>query len=81
VQAERELRRRAEAATIVARRERRTIEEAGAASVAHLENVMERTRTTVADDHGYPRRHLKPFFGDVGRSALQRRSAAPAAAG
>jgi integrase len=64
LQAERELRRRVEATTIVARRERRTIGEAGDAYVVHLENVMERKRTTIADYHGYLRRHLAPFFGD-----------------
>jgi integrase len=52
LQAERELRRRVEATTIVARRERRTIGEAGDAYVVHLENVMERKRTTIADYHG-----------------------------
>jgi integrase len=63
-QAERELRRRVDATAVVAQGQRRTIGEAGEAYIAHLENVMERKRTTIADYRGYLRRHLAPFFGD-----------------
>lgn len=63
-QAERELRRLVDATTVVAKGQRRTIGEAGDAYLAHLENVMERKRTTIADYRGYLRRHLAPFFGD-----------------
>jgi integrase len=63
-QAERELRRLVDATTVVAKGQRRTVGEAGDAYVAHLENVMERKRTTIADYRGYLRRHLAPFFGD-----------------
>jgi integrase len=63
-QAERALRRLVDATTVVARGQRRTIGEAGDAYVAHLEKVMERKRTTIADYRGYLRRHLAPFFGD-----------------
>jgi hypothetical protein len=62
-QAERELRRLVDATTVVAKGQRRTVGEAGDAYVAHLENVMERKRTTIADDRGYLRRHLAPSFG------------------
>jgi integrase len=63
-QAEAELRRRmAEELVGVARERRRTVEEAGAAYVAHLEHVMGRKRTTIEDYRGYLRRHLGPFFG------------------
>jgi integrase len=62
--AERELRRLVDATTVVVEGQRRTLGEAGDAYVAHLENVMERKRTTIADYRGYLRRHLAPFFGD-----------------
>jgi hypothetical protein len=58
------LRRRVDATVVVAQGQRRTISEAGDAYIAHLENVMERKRTTIADYRGYLRRHLAPFFGD-----------------
>jgi len=64
VQAERELRRRIDADVIVTTAERRTLAEAGAQYVEHLENVMQRKRTTIQDYRGYLRRHLEPFFGD-----------------
>jgi len=64
MQAERELRRLLDATTVVARAERRTVGEAGDAYIAHLETVMERKRTTIADYRGYLRRHLAPFFGN-----------------
>jgi Phage integrase, N-terminal SAM-like domain len=63
-QAERELRRLVDATTVVAKGQRRTIGEAGEVYIAHLETVMERKRTTIADYRGYLRRHLAPFFGD-----------------
>jgi integrase len=63
-QAERELRRlMAEHPTVVARESRKTVAEAGAAYVAHLEEVMGRKRTTIQDYRGYLRRHLGPHFG------------------
>jgi integrase len=49
---------------VVAQGQRRTLGEAGEAYIVHLENVMERKRTTIADYRGYLRRHLAPFFGD-----------------
>lgn len=65
VQAERELRRRMDAdAVVVARGQQRTVAEAGAEYVDHLENVMERKRTTVQDYRGYLRGHLEPFFAE-----------------
>ncbi len=63
-QAERELRRRVEATVVVARNQRRTVGEAGEAYIGHLEHVMERKRTTIADYRGYLRRHLAPYFGE-----------------
>ncbi|MFL5846265.1 MAG: tyrosine-type recombinase/integrase [Solirubrobacteraceae bacterium] len=42
---------------------RMTVAEAGALYVEHLEVVMERKRTTIADYRGYLNRHLGPFFG------------------
>jgi integrase len=63
-QAEAELRRRmAEELVGVGPERRRTVEEAGAAYVEHLEHVMGRKRTTLEDYRGYLRRHLGPFFG------------------
>jgi integrase len=65
VQAERELRRRIDADAVVARSARKwTVDEAGGEYVDHLENVMERKRTTIQDYRGYLRRHLAPFFAD-----------------
>jgi hypothetical protein len=46
-QAERELRRLVDATTVVAKGQRPTVGEAGDAYVAHLDNVMERKRTTM----------------------------------
>ncbi len=64
-QAERELRRRIDAdAAVVTPGQQRTIAEAGAEYVDHLEHVMERKRTTIQDYRGYLRRHFEPFFGD-----------------
>ncbi len=63
-QAERELRRRIDRDAVVAGPQRRTVAEAGATYVEHLEHVMERKRTTIQDYRGYLRRHLGPFFGE-----------------
>jgi integrase len=63
-QAERELRRRMETERVVAGPQRRTIDQAGRAYIDHLEHVMERKRTTLADYRGYLRKHLGPFFGE-----------------
>jgi hypothetical protein len=60
VQAERELRRRMETEKVVAGAKRRTVAQAGAAYIDHLEYVMERKRTTIADYRGYLRKHLAP---------------------
>src|SRR3954471_10090253 len=62
-QAEAELRRLMATARVVAGASRRTVEEAGSAYIDHLEHVMERKRTTIADYRGYLRKHLAPFFG------------------
>src|SRR4051794_12463414 len=62
-QAEAELRRRMASTTVVAGAARRTVGEAGNAYIDHLEHVMERKRTTIADYRGYLRKHLAPFFG------------------
>jgi integrase len=43
--------------------QRLTVAEAGAAYVEHLEVVMERKRSTIADYRGYLSRHLGPYFG------------------
>jgi integrase len=63
-QAERELRRLVDLTSVVAKGRRRTVGEAGDVYIAHLETVMERKRTTIADYRGYLHRHLAPFFGD-----------------
>jgi integrase len=60
--AEREMRRLI-AETAVPLGTRMTVAEAGALYVEHLEVVMERKRTTIADYRGYLNRHLGPFFG------------------
>jgi len=64
VQAERELRRRMETEKVVAGAKRRTVQQAGEAYIDHLEHVMERKRTTIADYRGYLRKHLAPYFGE-----------------
>jgi hypothetical protein len=48
-QAERALRCLVDATNVVAKGQRRTVGEAGDAYLAHLEKVMERKRTTIAD--------------------------------
>jgi integrase len=64
-QAEAELRRQiADDIVGVAGAQRRTIEEAGALYVEHLEQVMRRKRTTIEDYRCHLRRHLVPFFGE-----------------
>jgi hypothetical protein len=68
-QAEAELRRAmAEQLASVAAERRRTLEEAGALYVQHLEHVMQRKRTTIEDYRCHLRRHLIPFFGAPARS-------------
>jgi hypothetical protein len=62
VQAEAALR-RLMASTLAPSGERYTVAEAGAIYIEHLEVVMERKRTTIADYRGYLDRHLGPFFG------------------
>jgi integrase len=62
-QAEAELRWLMGTEVVLAGPQRKTIEEAGALYVEHLEHVMERKRTTIHDYRGYLRRHLVPFFG------------------
>jgi integrase len=62
VQAEAALR-RLMASTLAPSGERYTVAEAGAIYIEHLEVVMERKRTTIADYRGYLIRHLGPFFG------------------
>jgi hypothetical protein len=62
-QAEAELRRVMANTTVLGGAARRTVEEAGTAYTDHLEHVMERKRTTIADYRGYLRTHLAPFFG------------------
>lgn len=62
-QAEAELRRLMGTEVVLAGPQRKTIEEAGALYVEHLEHVMERKRTTIHDYRGYLRKHLVPFFG------------------
>src|SRR2546422_4601319 len=57
-QAEAELRRRMATDCVVAGAARRTVAEAGTAYIDHLEHVMERKRTTIADYRGYLRKHL-----------------------
>jgi len=64
-QAERELRRRIEDDAMVVRsHSRRTLADAGARYVDHLEHVTERKRTTIQDYRGYLSGHLVAFFGD-----------------
>jgi integrase len=71
-QAEAELRRRIATDVVVAGPARRTVGEAGEAYVAHLEHVMERKRTTIADYRGYLRKCLAPFFGGVPLDRIDR---------
>jgi integrase len=65
VQAERELRKRIENDLILATSERKTVPEAASLYVDHLEDVMERKRSTIEDYRGYVRAHFKAFFGDT----------------
>ena len=51
------------AATLAPPGERYTVAEAGAIYIEHLEYVMERKRSTIADYRGYLNQHLAPFFG------------------
>ena len=61
-QAERELQRRVEVERPVLR-SRLTIEGAGRLYLEHLEHVLERKPTTLADYRSMLRRHIEPFFG------------------
>jgi integrase len=61
-QAERELQRRIESERPVVR-SRLTIERAGDLYLRHLEHVVERKPTTVADYRSMLRSHIEPFFG------------------
>jgi integrase len=61
-QAERELQRRVEVERPVLR-SRLTIEGAGRLFLEHLEHVLERKPTTLADYRSMLRRHIEPFFG------------------
>ncbi len=63
VQAERELRKRIENDLILATPERKTVTEAASLYVDHLEEVMERKRSTIQDYRGYVRGHFEAFFG------------------
>ncbi len=65
VQAERELRKRIANDLILATPERKTLAEAASLYVDHLEDVMERKRSTIQDYRGYVRGHFKAFFGDT----------------
>ncbi len=65
VEAERELRKRIEHDVVLATAERKTLAEAGAIYVDHLEHVMNRKRSTIQDYRGYLRGHLEPFFMDT----------------
>ena len=67
-QAERELQRRVEVERPVLR-SRLTIEGAGRLYLEHLEHVLERKPTTLADYRSMLRRHIEPFFGSC---ALER---------
>ena len=80
--AEAELRRRmAEELVGVDQGCRRTVEEAGAAYVEHLEHVIGHEGKTLEDYRGYLRRHLGPFFGArrLDRVPVRQRSSATCA--
>jgi integrase len=62
VQAEAALR-RLMAAMLAPPSERYTVAEAGAIYIEHLEYVIERKHSTIADYRGYLNQHLGPFFG------------------
>ncbi len=72
VQAERELRKRIDHDLVLAAGERKTLAEAGALYVDHLEHVMDRKRSTIQDYRGYLRRHLEPFFGETPVNRIDR---------
>jgi integrase len=63
VQAEKELRRVMAQHVAVLGAQRRTLSDAGDAYLEHLEQIMERKRSTIQDYRGYLSRHLTPFFG------------------
>ena len=62
VQAERELRKRIDHDLVLATAERKTLADAGALYIDHLEHVMDRKRSTIQDYRGYLRGHLEGFF-------------------
>jgi integrase len=62
-QAEAQMRALIATTTVVAIGSRHTVAEAGEIYVTHLEVVMERKRSTIADYRGYMSKHLGPFFG------------------
>lgn len=62
-QAEAQMRALIATTTVVAVGSRHTVAEAGAIYITHLEVVMERKRSTIADYRGYMSKHLGPFFG------------------
>ena len=63
MQAETRLRGLMACTEVVAAGARHTVAEAGELYITHLEVVMERKRSTIADYRGCPHRHLGPFFG------------------
>jgi len=65
VQAERELRTRIDHDLVLATAERKTLADAGALYIDHLEHVMDRKRSTIQDYRGYLRGHLEGFFGET----------------
>lgn len=65
VQAERELRKRIDHDLVLATAERKTLADAGALYIDHLEHVMDRKRSTIQDYRGYLRGHLEWFFGET----------------
>ena len=65
VQAERELRKRIDHDLVLVTAERKTLADAGALYIDHLEHVMDRKRSTIQDYRGYLRGHLEGFFGDT----------------
>jgi hypothetical protein len=50
---------------VLATAERKTLADAGALYIDHLEHVMDRKRSTIQDYRGYLRGHLEGFFGDT----------------
>jgi len=65
VQAERELRKQIDHDPVLATAERKTLADAGALYIDHLEQVMDRKRSTIQDYRGYLRGHFEGFFSDT----------------